>query len=368
LLVGEELISEDIIDFMQPYLKIAEEYGLSSSGKKLTLEAWNEPHRYWHNLEIHLMPLLADITKNKDSFTDDEYKALIMVSLFHDIVYNPLRRDNEELSAKVFQQLCSNINAPLYHLIVDTIIETRPTMQRTSEISEIFREFDAAILRIPNHFRTLIDYEHRIFKEYQYVDYRVYQEKRILFLENWKKKHSKDRTEYNINQLIDYVKAREPKIGVFIGSFDPFHIGHINVVKKAEEIFDKVIITVLINPGKSDQDSFKERIDRVKKALPFHQVVGYTGLTTDFLKSLDYPVTVVRGIRNNLDLASEIALQRLFSDLFPKFNAIHILTDREYQHISSTMVRNISQIRPGSEGIYLVKPSKNILDKLSINY
>jgi len=92
-------------------------------------------------------------------------------------------------------------------------------------------------------FDKLLEYEKQIFKEYQFVDYKIYKPKRLEVLQQLNKNG-------RLNLLIEHVKQSKPLIGVFCGSFNPFHKGHYNVLQKAEKIFDKVIIAFGKNPDK----------------------------------------------------------------------------------------------------------------------
>ena len=87
------------------------------------------------------------------------------------------------------------------------------------------------------------------------------------------------------------------KIGVYAGSFNPFHKGHYNILCKAEKIFDKVIIARGINPEKNNV------LVPLPKILDDRPVLSYNGLLTDFMTSLEEEnVTLIRGLRNSVDL------------------------------------------------------------------
>jgi phosphopantetheine adenylyltransferase len=109
---------------------------------------------------------------------------------------------------------------------------------------------------------------------------------------------------------------------------------------KAEKIFDRVIVARGINPEKpkSDWDIPRQVSDRV-------EVTTYEGLLTDFVAEVMEPlnvndkVTVIRGLRNSVDLQYEMNQYRYFQDLMPSLQMVSIFCDKEYEHISSSGIR-----------------------------
>lgn len=127
------------------------------------------------------------------------------------------------------------------------------------------------------------------------------------------------------------------KVGIYAGSFNPFHLGHMNILFKAEQIFDRVIIARGINAEKANAS------EPLPDILGNRQVMYYDGLLTDFIKSLPFDnITVVRGLRNTTDLQYELNQYRYFQDLMPEIQVISIFCDREFEHISSSGIRALS--------------------------
>ena len=287
------------------------------------LDNYKEKHRFYHNT-WHLLDVISVLSKQNDF--DDE---LFLAAVYHDAVYNPKASDNEEQSAKMFLEHAksSAISEVQKKSINQMILDTK-THKPTSDKSKIFIEADLNILSQP--YARLIEYEHEIFKEFQFVDYRVYKPKRIEVLE-------KLNTNGNLNQLIEYVRHRKPLIGVFCGSFNPFHKGHYNVLQKAEKIFDKVIIAFGKNPDK------KERTWPIPKVIQNHQMEEYTGLLTDFITSMQQDLVVVRGLRNSTDFQYEQNQYRYIQELMPDIKIINIFCDKEFEHISSSGIRTLEK-------------------------
>lgn len=124
------------------------------------------------------------------------------------------------------------------------------------------------------------------------------------------------------------------KVGLYAGSFNPFHRGHYNILEKAEKIFGKVIIVRAVNPLKQNE------ILPIPDALKDKPVMEYGGLLTDLIKELPFDnITLIRGLRNSIDLQHEINQFRYFQDLMPEIQVVSIFCDKEYEHISSSGIR-----------------------------
>ena len=139
----------------------------------------------------------------------------------------------------------------------------------------------------------------------------------------------------DLQNLIKYIETRKPKIGLYAGSFNPFHKGHYNILEKAEAIFDKVIVAQGHNIEKP-KPTFE-----FPKALEYRQCETYSGLLTDFIRELGYDVTLIRGLRNTTDLQYELTQYRYFQDMLPGIKTVSILCDKEFEHISSSSIRNL---------------------------
>ncbi len=288
------------------------------------LQNYEEPHRFYHTTK-HLLEVLTHLEKY-EVLKDDE---LFLATVYHDAVYNPQANDNEEQSANLFLQHAKQTNLIQQQIktIEQLILDTKSHIP-SSEKSKLLMDADLDILNQP--LSKLIEYEHQIFKEFQYVDYSTYKSKRIEVLTSLNKNN-------NLNALIEYVKQRKPLIGVFCGSFNPFHKGHYNVLLKAEKIVDKVIISFGKNPEK------QVRNWDIPTVIKNRQLTEYNGLLTDYISSLGYDVVVVRGLRNSTDFNYEQNQYRYLQELMPNINIINIFCDKEFEHISSSGIRTLEK-------------------------
>jgi len=290
---------------------------------KEILSSYEEQHRFYHTTQ-HLLDILEDLKRNGG--TSDE---LFLAAVYHDAVYDPKASDNEERSADLFIEHAKNssLSTDQKNKIKQYILDTK-THKTEDATSQILINADLSILDGP--FEKLIAYEKQIFKEYQFVDYKIYKPKRLEVLSTLNKNGKLD-------SLIAFVKNYQPSIAVFAGSFNPFHKGHYNVLKKAEKIFDKVIIAFGKNPDKTD------RTWPIPKQIQFHQQEEYSGLLTDFVDSLGYDVVVVRGLRNSTDFQYEQNQYRYIQELKPDIKIVNIFCDKEFEHISSSGIRTLEK-------------------------
>ena len=152
------------------------------------------------------------------------------------------------------------------------------------------------------------------------------------------------------SSIIEYVSAFRPSIAIYAGSFNPFHLGHLNIVHKASTIFDKVIIARGINPEKeSSLDQWASEL------ISGYQILDFKGLLTDIIKeqSISANITLVKGLRNGDDLDYEVNQLRFMEEMYPELKAVFIQCNKEYEHISSSSLRNLERIQIGLSKKYI---------------
>jgi pantetheine-phosphate adenylyltransferase len=133
------------------------------------------------------------------------------------------------------------------------------------------------------------------------------------------------------------------KIALFPGSFDPFTVGHESVVRRALNLFDKIIIGIGDNNTKSSFISISKRISVIEKLFandPKIQILTYSGLTVDFCKKNNCNF-ILRGLRTSADFEFERAIGQTNMLLDNEIETVFLLTLPEHSFISSSIVRDI---------------------------
>ncbi len=132
------------------------------------------------------------------------------------------------------------------------------------------------------------------------------------------------------------------KRAIFPGTFDPFTIGHLDILEKSIKIFDEVIIAIGKNHDKKTMytvDKRKEFIELVTSKYQNTKVMTYDGLTVDFCKKTNSNF-IVRGIRNVGDFEFEKAIART-NRVLSEIETVFLLTSAKTSYISSSIVRDI---------------------------
>lgn len=151
---------------------------------------------------------------------------------------------------------------------------------------------------------------------------------------------------------------------IIVGTFDPFTIGHRDIAERALKIFGNVRIAVAEDTGKTPAP-IETRLEIARQSmLDLDGVVveSYSGLTSDYLKSIGERVVLVRGIRNSRDMEYERDHARIYKSLCGA-EAVCFLTAAEYQHISSTVVRQLAQLQSPLDE-YVVESAKELISKV----
>ena len=131
------------------------------------------------------------------------------------------------------------------------------------------------------------------------------------------------------------------KIAVFPGSFDPFTKGHEDVVNKALELFDEVVIAIGINSSKKFYFNIDKRVMHIQSLFENKKikVLTYQKLTVDFCKDINAKF-IVRGLRDNKDFEYEKSIAHMNTEL-SNIQTIFLLTAQKYGAINSSIVREI---------------------------
>ncbi len=325
-------------------------YGLDLGGAWLekVFSAYRQPHRYFHTVG-HLLDICEGI--RREAWDEPSLAAeLLLTALFHDVVWYPQGRDSEERSVEAFHILLGQMGDPLPPPVKDricsAILSTRD-QENVSEMAARFHNFDCQVIIQGSHV-DLLAYEFQIFREYQYLNMTDYRKGRAEFFRRFARRFPQCRQ--TMAFLVEYLEKRRPRVGIYAGTFNPFHIGHLHILEKAERMFDKVIVAEGVNPAKNG-----ERDHRLVQTLPFHEVVFFDGLMVDLMEqeSKYCDVTLVRGLRNGYDLDYEINQLCYMQEMRPNTQTVYIPCDKKFEHVSSSMLKGLARFDVhGRDAIY----------------
>jgi pantetheine-phosphate adenylyltransferase len=133
------------------------------------------------------------------------------------------------------------------------------------------------------------------------------------------------------------------KIAIFAGTFDPITLGHVDIIKRSLDLFDRVIVSIGVNTKKQTLFSLEDRVGWVKaifKDEPRVSVQDYTDLTVNYCRTVGAQY-IVRGLRNGSDFDYEAHIAQVNKELAPEIETIFIISSPELSYISSTIVRDL---------------------------
>jgi pantetheine-phosphate adenylyltransferase len=133
---------------------------------------------------------------------------------------------------------------------------------------------------------------------------------------------------------------------MYPGTFDPLTNGHYDLVRRAADIFDRVVVAIAANPGKAPLFTVEERVELARRVLgdiPNVEVTGYSGLTVDFARQHGLRV-IVRGLRAVSDFEFEFQLATMSRHLSDKVDYVFLTPTEQFNFISSTLIREIASL------------------------
>ncbi len=135
-------------------------------------------------------------------------------------------------------------------------------------------------------------------------------------------------------------------VAIYPGSFDPITNGHLDIVRRASTIFDKVVVGVYDIPQKSLLFTVNERVELAKKSvedIKNVEVVAYSGITVEFARKIGAKV-LVRGLRANSDFEREFEMALMNKKLAPDIELICFMANLKYQFLSSSLLKEIIKL------------------------
>ena len=140
------------------------------------------------------------------------------------------------------------------------------------------------------------------------------------------------------------------KIAIYPGSFDPVTSGHLNIIRRAANIFDKLIVCVMVNAGKNPMFSLQERVELIRRVtgdLPNVEVDGSSELLADYAKRRGSCV-IVKGLREGSDFENEFQMALINHKINPELDTMFLTAESQYMYVSSSLVKEL-----GSYGVDL---------------
>jgi pantetheine-phosphate adenylyltransferase len=142
---------------------------------------------------------------------------------------------------------------------------------------------------------------------------------------------------------------------VYVGSFDPITLGHLDIIARGSRLFDRLTVGTGINPGKAPLFTPQERLALTLSVVrPYSNVDVrcFEGLTVNFVRECGAAVTL-RGIRTLADLDTEFTMSLANHVLAPEIETIFLMAGEKYSHVSSTLIKQIAQLGPATNAASL---------------
>jgi pantetheine-phosphate adenylyltransferase len=134
------------------------------------------------------------------------------------------------------------------------------------------------------------------------------------------------------------------KTAIYPGSFDPVTSGHLNIIRRAASIFDKLIVCVMVNAGKNPMFTLNERVElirRVTKDLPNVEIDCSSELLAEYARRKGSCV-IVKGLRAVSDFESEFQMAMVNHKLNPDLDTMFLTAEHQYTYLSSSMVKELA--------------------------
>ena len=140
------------------------------------------------------------------------------------------------------------------------------------------------------------------------------------------------------------------KVAIYPGSFDPVTSGHLNIIRRAANIFDRLIVCVMINAGKNPMFTLEERVDMIRRVtadIPNVEVDSSNELLADYARRKGSCV-IVKGLRAGSDFENEFQMALINHKINPELDTMFLTAESQYMYLSSSTVKEL-----GSYGVDL---------------
>ena len=133
------------------------------------------------------------------------------------------------------------------------------------------------------------------------------------------------------------------KVAIYPGSFDPITSGHLNIIRRASSIFDKLIVCVMVNSAKSPMFTQEERVDMIKRVtsdLENVEVESSSELLADYARRKGSCV-IVKGLRAGSDFENEFQMALINHKINPSLDTMFLTSEHQYMYLSSSTVKQL---------------------------
>ena len=135
------------------------------------------------------------------------------------------------------------------------------------------------------------------------------------------------------------------KVAIYPGSFDPITSGHLNIIQRAANIFDKLIVCVMVNSAKSPMFSQQERVDMVKQVvgdIPNVEVDSSDELLAEYARRRGSCV-IIKGLRAGSDFENEFQMALINHKINPNLDTMFLTSEHQYMYLSSSAVKELGR-------------------------
>ncbi len=156
------------------------------------------------------------------------------------------------------------------------------------------------------------------------------------------------------------------KIALCPGSFDPPTDGHINIIERGLEVFDKIVVAVATNTSKKTIFTPEERVALFKKILGKRknvEVVSFSGLLVEYCRGRKIH-TVLRGLRTVADYEYELQMSLANRIMYPDIETVFMMTEGRFSHISSSIIKEVLSFGGSGKGMIHPYVEKKLKEKM----
>ena len=159
------------------------------------------------------------------------------------------------------------------------------------------------------------------------------------------------------------------KTAIYPGSFDPITNGHLSILRRGLEIFDRVIVAVAVNPEKQGLFPIPERLDLIReviKDIPGASVDTFDGLLVDYVIAQGSNV-ILRGIRALSDFEYEFQMALMNRKLNREVQSVFLMTDYKWFYVSSTIIKEAAELGGDINGLAPALVARKLKEKFEAN-